>query len=192
MQKEKIAELEGILSTSNFQTAVSTVSNNGNGLDDEELVDERTNGTVGDNSQSNLLSARIQELESLLLDSDTEVVALQNMMAEIEKESEEKVKELNAKLKSADCSNGNPYTNGNSYPMMDNPYTASRSNNLSTKSNASESPEDGADLHLSRIYPNHDQTPFGGTNPLSASPEGKHLSGESNANSALNAGQSIS
>ena len=77
MQKDKIAELEGILSSSGIIISDNSIANDSNAQAPDELFNDRGTKYVEDNSQKNALSARILELESLLEDSDTEVITLQ-------------------------------------------------------------------------------------------------------------------
>ena len=190
MQKDKIAELEGILSSSGIIISDNSIANDSDAQASDELFNDRGTKNVEDDSQKNALSARILELESLLEDSDTEVITLQNMMMEIEKERDEMSERI--KLSANNCTNNDgSFSSGN---LMGNFYAAN-SGNMSTKSDVSQSPEDSTDqdLHMSRIYPNSDQTLFGGTNPLSPSPDDKHVARDSsNSNSGWNAGLPVS
>ena len=188
MQKEKIAELEGILSSSGITISDTRTADDSDDRISDEQVSDRGTRNVENDSQENLLSVRILELESLLEDSDTEVITLQNMMMEIEKERDEMSEKI--KLSANKMDNDDSFGRGN---IMGNSF-----GNLSTKSDESQSPEDSTDLdlHMSRIYPNSDQTLFGGTNPLSPSPDSKYVAREidrdSGSNNGWNSGMTIS
>ena len=189
MQKEKIAELEGILSSSGITISDTRTADDSDDRISDGQVSDRDSRNVEDDSQGNLLSARILELESLLEDSDTEVITLQNMMMEIEKERDEMSEKIKLSANGNEDNDGS-FGRGN---IMGNSF-----GNMSTKSDESQSPEDSTDLdlHMSRIYPNSDQTLFGGTNPLSPSPDSKYVAREidrdSGSNNGWNSGMTVS
>ena len=87
MQKEKIAELERTISSNGIRTytdpnsSVQQPEEGGNRKIEDKKIEENI-------EDRNALSVRITELESLLLDSDNEVLTLQNMLTEKEKEKE--------------------------------------------------------------------------------------------------------
>ena len=189
MQKEKIAELESILSSSGITISDTRTADDSDDRISDGQVSDRGSRNVEDDSQGNLLSARILELESLLEDSDTEVITLQNMMMEIEKERDEMSEKIKLSANGNEDNDGS-FGRGN---IMGNSF-----GNMSTKSDESQSPEDSTDLdlHMSRIYPNSDQTMFGGTNPLSPSPDSKYVAREidrdSGSNNGWNSGMTVS
>ena len=87
MQKEKIAELERTISSNGIRTytdpnsSIQQPEEGGN----KKIEDKKIEENIEDR---NVLSVRITELESLLLDSDNEVLTLQNILTEKEKERE--------------------------------------------------------------------------------------------------------
>ena len=84
MQKEKIAELERTISSNGIRTytdpnsSIQQPEEGGN----KKIEDKKIEDNI---EERNALSVRITELESLLLDSDNEVLTLQNMLTEKEK-----------------------------------------------------------------------------------------------------------
>lgn len=172
MQKEKIEELERTIKSNNYRTYDEI--NQGN--DGMLLVDGNINNSSESSSngnengrnipenvlendlEKNFLSARIEELESLLLSSDTEVILLQNILIEKDKEIIENNEKHLLNINNTNNTNIN-FNNTTTSNISNNTNQSNRSNNSNTDF-------ENTDFDMDNIYPDNDQTPFGGINPL--------------------------